>query len=379
MKKLSLLFLFTLAMASCQTKYPDLENGVYAEIVTNKGTIVAKLYENKTPLTVANFVSLAEGTNEMVDSTYKGKKFYDGLIFHRVIKDFMIQGGDPKGTGSGSPGYKFPDEFDPELTHSGKGVLSMANAGPGTNGSQFFITLKETPHLNNKHTVFGEVVMGQEVVDTIGEVEVTSGNNRPVDPITMQEVNIIRKGAEVPSFSAQMEKLETERLAKEKKMKEMADTRAQELSALEAKAETLDSGLKVLFTEKGDGEKPSIGSQVDVNYAGFLATGELFDTNMLETAKKYDQVNDMRLAANRYQPIPFDYSPEARIIAGFKEGLMMMSVGDKATIFIPSHLGYGPNGYPPVIPPNSDLVFELEILGITAPQGTTHTPANNQN
>jgi len=367
MKKLTFLFLLTLAMASCQNKYPDLEEGVYAEIVTTKGTIVAKLYEDKTPLTVANFVSLAEGTNQMVDSTYKGKKYYNDLIFHRVIKDFMIQGGDPQGSGSGGPGYKFPDEFDPELRHTRKGLLSMANAGAGTNGSQFFITLKETPWLDNKHTIFGEVVKGQEVVDAIGAVEVAPGNNRPLEEIKMLEVNILRNGADVKSFSSEMEKIEKEKMAEEKKTKELAETKAKEIEKLEANAETLDSGLKILFTQKGDGEQPKVGNKVDVNYAGFLSTGELFDTNILTIAEKFNQVNKMKLAANAYSPLPFEYSPEARIIAGFKEGLMMMKVGDKATLFIPTHLGYGSNGYPPVIPPNADLVFELEVLGITAP------------
>src|SRR6056300_424959 len=137
-----------LTLTSCKTKYPDLEPGLYAEFETNKGTFVAKFYHEATPLTVANFVALSKGTHPRVDSMYQGKPYFNGLTFHRVIKDFMIQGGDPKGDGTGNPGYAFPDEIVDSLSHSGKGILSMANSGPATNGSQFFITLKETPWLN---------------------------------------------------------------------------------------------------------------------------------------------------------------------------------------------------------------------------------------
>ncbi|MFC7357513.1 peptidylprolyl isomerase [Jejudonia soesokkakensis] len=369
MKKLTFLFLsLSLALASCQNKYPDLEDGVYAEFITNKGTFVAKLYHEKTPLTVANFVGLAEGTNKMVDSTYTGKKYYNGLTFHRVMKDFMIQGGDPMGTGSGGPGYKFPDETDPELglKHDRKGILSMANSGPATNGSQFFVTLKDTPWLDGIHTVFGEVVIGQEVVDSIGSVKVTPGNNRPEQPVTMQEVNIIRKGAvKIASFSKQMESIEKEKLKEQEAVLEAGKENLNQFEKLKDEAETLDSGLSILFTEKGDGVQPERGSKVKVNYAGYLASdGTLFDSNISETAKKNNKLDKLRLAANQYVPMAADYSPDARLIAGFKEGLMLMSVGDKATLFIPSHLGYGAGGYPPVIPPNADLVFELELVEV---------------
>src|SRR5690625_2210967 len=197
MKKINLIILTLLLgslMYACNSSdHSELGNGIFAEFQTNEGTFVAKLYHEQTPLTVANFVSLAEGTNEMItEEDKKGVPFYDGLIFHRVIKDFMIQGGDPQGNGSGGPGYRFPDEFVPELTHSGKGILSMANSGPNTNGSQFFITLKETPWLDGKHTVFGEIVEGQEVVDAIGLLE--TKNDRPVNEVVMEKVTIIRNG-----------------------------------------------------------------------------------------------------------------------------------------------------------------------------------------
>ena len=168
--KLQQLFLLTTAilLMQCQSNYPELENGIFAEIQTNKGNIILKLESEKAPVTVANFVSLSEGTNPMVEANFKNKKYYDGLVFHRVIEDFMIQGGDPTASGSGGPGYRFDDEIT-DLVHDGPGILSMANAGPGTNGSQFFITHKATPHLDGKHTVFGKVVdaTDQAVVNAI--------------------------------------------------------------------------------------------------------------------------------------------------------------------------------------------------------------------
>src|SRR6187455_2430904 len=161
---------------------------------TSEGTFKVKLFDDKAPNTVANFVGLAEGTKEWTDPK-TGKKvtrpFYNGLIFHRVIAGFMIQGGDPLGTGVGGPGFKFADEFHPKLRHTKAGLLSMANAGPGTNGSQFFITLAPTPHLDNRHSVFGEVVSGLDVVKKIGSVP-TGRQDRPVTPVVMNKVTIER-------------------------------------------------------------------------------------------------------------------------------------------------------------------------------------------
>ena len=181
-----------ISATACKQKYPELGEGLFAEFITTKDTIVVQLFYNKTPLTVSNFVGLSEGTHPMLADSLKGKPYYNGTVFHRVINNFMIQGGDPTATGSGSPGFKFGDEFDSSLNHDKAGTLSMANSGPATNGSQFFITDAPTPHLDNKHSVFGEVVMGLEVVDAISNVEVTPGSNKPLEDVIILELNIIQ-------------------------------------------------------------------------------------------------------------------------------------------------------------------------------------------
>jgi len=207
MKNLSLIvFVFCTLHALSQNKYTNLDQGLYAEFVTNQGTFVVKLFHEKTPMTVANFVDLATGKNKQVQGKLRKKPFYNGLIFHRVIKNFMIQAGDPEGTGRGGPGYRFPDEIVPELKHNKKGILSMANSGPNTNGSQFFITLKETPWLDSKHTVFGEVVLGMDVVEAIG-VTPTQRGDRPVNDVVILEVNIIKEGkVKLKSFEEEIAK-----------------------------------------------------------------------------------------------------------------------------------------------------------------------------
>lgn len=366
MKKLSFLILIlSLTLVSCQNDYPDLDDGMYAEFKTNKGTFVAKLYHKATPLTVSNFVDLTEGNNNKVDSMYKGKKFYNGISFHRIIKDFMIQGGDPLGTGAGNPGYRFPDEIVDTLTHSKKGILSMANSGPGTNGSQFFITLKETPWLNGKHTIFGEIVIGQELIDSIGMLETSKPGDKPVSPVTINELNILRIGnVELTSFEEAMELVEEESKVKDEQMLKVAGETAERLAAQIETAEEMPSGIKIYFTEKGDGVKPAEGSKILMNYAGYLLNGTLFDSNLKEVAEKYGVFDHRRDDSGGYAPTLSGYGKDAQLIPGFREGLLLMSVGDKATIFIPSHLAYGERGKPNVIPPNSDLVFELELVSI---------------
>ena len=304
-----ILFLAVLGLlsnTSCKEKYPDLPDGLYAEFVTNKGVMVAELYYDKTPVTVANFVALAEGKHPQVSQQYKNKPYYNGIIFHRVINNFMIQGGDPTGTGSGSPGYSFGDEFDPELKHDQPGILSMANSGPSTNGSQFFITEIPTPHLDNRHTVFGKLVMGLDIQDSISNVATT--RDKPNDPVVIEQLNIIRKGSKVKSYDAlkawneelpRMEKRAEEAAEKAKKLREEADAlsikAAKELlptlNDYISKAKTNASGLKVYVITPGKGEKLTTGSMAQVFYEGYFTDGLLFDSNRKECEERYGKFN----------------------------------------------------------------------------------------
>lgn len=332
-----------------------LGDGLYAEITTNKGKIVLQLEYKKTPLTVANFVTLAEGKNDMVAvSDKKGKPFYDGLKFHRVIQNFMIQTGDPNGDGTGGPGYKFADEIT-DLKHDKAGILSMANAGKGTNGSQIFITHGPTPHLDGKHTVFGHVVQGQDVVNAIAQGD------------DMISVKIVRIGAEAKKFDAPKvfreyyEKAAADLKKADAASAKVAADKVAYLAEVKAGATKLTSGLQYKIVKKGNGGKPLEGSQVGIHYAGYLENGTLFDSSMEEVAKQYGKHDPARAAANAYVPIPFTIGTKGGMIPGFIEGIEQMNVGDKAVIFIPSHLGYGERGAGGVIPPNANIIFELEM------------------
>jgi len=349
--------------ASCKTaKYADLEEGLYADVQTNKGDILLKLEFEKTPMTVANFVSLAEGTNTKVLDSFKGKHFYDGIKFHRVIKDFMVQGGDPTGTGSSGPGYKFPDEFPKDedgkllLKHTNPGVLSMANSGPGTNGSQFFITHKNTSWLDGKHTVFGNVIIGQNIVDTI------------VKGDFINKIDVIRVGKLAKRFDASkvFESKVNAAFEATKSKKDLLDkvasTTKAEMLQYEKDAKELKSGLKYYILDAKEGARPKRGTKIWVNYAGYFSDGRLFDTSYREIAKKYGVFDAKRDQQNGYAAFESVYSDEARLIPGFKEGLQQLKYGEKAMVFIPSHLGYGAQGAGKVIPPDTDLVFVLEIL-----------------
>ena len=372
-----------MSTSSCQDKYPDLEDGLYAEIVTNKGTMVAKLEYEKTPVTVANFVALAEGNHPMVKEEFKGKKYYNGLTFHRVMDKFMIQGGDPTATGTGDPGYKFSDEFHPDLRHSKPGILSMANSGPGTNGSQFFITEVPYPSLDFRHAVFGELVEGLDVQDSISNVKVGE-NDKPLEPVIINEVNIIRKGFDAKNFNAP--KVFTEELPKiaqrQKELQDEMNKKAEEermareesnlLAANElkpilddylSKTETLASGLKVYYITKANGEKPADGATVKVNYEGYFTDGRLFDSNLKEVEERHGMFNKVKEERELYQPMPMQLSPDAQIISGFKEAVSLLNVGDKAYFYIPSHLAYGERGRGS-IQPNTDLTFIIELIEI---------------
>lgn len=355
-------------LTSCKAQYPDLEDGIYAEFITTKGIMLAKLDYDKAPITVANFVSLAEGTNTMVKEEYKKKKYYNGLIFHRVIDKFMIQGGDPTGTGSGNPGYKFNDETHPDLKHDKPGVLSMANSGPNTNGSQFFIMEVPKPFLDNKYSVFGQLVKGINIQDSISNVK-TNSADKPLEDVAIEELNIIRKGKDAKNFDATNIFInhfsEIERIKKEKEAKQKAILKATNIKFNKQKenAITLPSGLQYIVTEKGTGEKLTESAKVSAHYAVYFESGKLLETSKLEIAEALDAVNQRRKDANGYQPIEADISPNAGMIAGFKEGLNQLSVGDKATLFIPYHLAYGEAGNRG-IPGKSNIIFEVEILEI---------------
>ena len=362
------LLISLITLASCKSQYPDLEDGIYAEFVTSKGIMVAKLAYDKAPVTVANFVSLAEGTNTMVNSLYQGKPFFNGLLFHRVMDKFMIQGGDPTGTGNGNPGYIFMDEFHEDLKHDKPGILAMANSGANTNGSQFYITEVPKPHLDNVHSVFGELVIGLDIQDSISNVK-TDENNKPVIDVVINQLNIIRKGVAATSFDAPKvfykHFVKAERLAKERAEKSAALLKAtlEKFKTQQEQATTLKSGLQYFISEKGAGKKLKTNSKVLTHYAVFFEDGRLLETSKLEIAEMFHMVKEDRKEANLYQPIKADISANARMIAGFKEGLQQLSVGDKATLFIPFHLGYGDAGSRD-IPPKTNLIFEVEIIEV---------------
>ncbi|MDQ6531703.1 peptidylprolyl isomerase [Flavobacterium sp. LHD-85] len=309
-----------------------MENGIYAKFNTSKGSILVKLTHDLTPGTVGNFVALAEGNMENKVKP-QGQKFYDGLTFHRVIADFMIQGGCPKGTGTGDPGYKFDDEFHPSLKHDRPGVLSMANSGPGSNGSQFFITHVPTPWLDNKHSVFGHVVEGQDIVDAVAQ-----GDN-------LESVEIIRVGEEAQKWNAieAFIGLKGARMKREAALKAESEAKMEQLAAGFDKTE---SGLRYKMIQKGEGKKAEAGKTVSVHYEGSLDNGKVFDSSY-----------------PRKKPIEFKLGI-GQVIEGWDEGIALLQVGDKARFVIPSDLAYGPSGAGGVIPPNAVLIFDVELMDV---------------
>ena len=309
-----------------------MQDGLYAKFITNKGEILVNLEYKRTPGTVGNFVALAEGNLENSVKP-QGKPYYDGLKFHRVIPDFMIQGGCPKGTGTGDPGYKFDDEFHQDLRHDAPGVLSMANSGPGSNGSQFFITHIATPWLDDKHTVFGNVVEGQDVVDAIAQGDV------------LEKLEIVRKGQDAQDFNA-IEAFRTFEGSREKRIAEEREAKSAELDKLAAGFEQTESGLRYKIINKGSGKAAEKGKMVSVHYKGQLADGTVFDSSY-----------------KRNQPLDFQVGV-GQVISGWDEGICLLQVGDKARLVIPSDLGYGAQGAGGVIPPNAILVFDVELMDV---------------
>jgi len=309
-----------------------MENGIYAKFNTNKGAILVKLTYDLTPGTVGNFVGLAEGNLENNEKP-QGKPFYNGLKFHRVIPDFMIQGGCPLGRGTGGPGYQFDDEFHPTLKHDAPGALSMANSGPGSNGSQFFITHVATPWLDNKHTIFGKVIEGQDVVDAIAQDDI------------IETLEIIREGDEAKNWNA-IEAFRTFEGSREKRLAEGKKQAEEAMEKLAAGFEKTESGLRYKIIQKGDGKKAEKGKKVSVHYKGSLESGEVFDSSY-----------------TRKQPIDFQLGV-GQVITGWDEGIALLQVGDKARFIIPSHLGYGSRGAGGVIPPDATLIFDVELMDV---------------
>jgi len=335
MKKLKFLLISSVFLInSCNNMkdYSNLTDGIYADIQTNKGDMILKLTYEETPLTVSNFIALAEGDHPytMMDK----KPYYDGLKFHRVIDSFMIQGGDPTGTGSGGPGYSFRDEFVEELKHDGPGVLSMANSGPNTNGSQFFITHLETPWLDGKHSVFGKIEIGQEIIDKIEQNDV------------INKLEIIRIGQTAKDFNAPNmfnEYLELKRKSNEEKLKEKEEW----LEDIKKRYKSTDSGISYNITKKGTGENAKDNDNVKVHYSLKLIDG-----------------SEVRSSLSKGEPIEFTLGV-GEVIPGWDEGIKLLNKGASCTLVIPPNLAYGEagdgNG---VIPSNATLIFEVTLVDI---------------
>jgi peptidylprolyl isomerase len=311
------------------------QDGLFAVIKTNQGDITLELEFEKTPLTVTNFVGLSEGKINN-DAKAAGEPFYDGIVFHRVIADFMVQCGDPEGTGRGGPGYHFDDEIVADLKHSEPGILSMANAGPGTNGSQFFITHVATPWLDGKHTVFGKVIEGMDVVNAISQGD------------RIESVSIVRNGAAAEAFEANSESFEAlQKNAGERARKAQEEAQASQWAIVKEKygeTEITESGLRYIVHEAGEGDSPKKGDKISAHYTGYLLDGSKFDSSV-----------------DRNQPFEFSVG-QGQVIQGWDEAFLSMKKGEKRTIILPPELGYGERGAGGAIPPNAILVFEVELL-----------------
>ncbi len=328
------LALIFIVMTACNGNKTELPDGLYADFSTTRGDIIVELFPDKAPLTVTNFVGLAEGT---LDFANKKGSFYDGLVFHRVIEDFMIQGGDPEGTGRGGPGYRFADETDNGLVFDVPGYLAMANAGPDTNGSQFFITHVPTDWLNGKHTIFGKVAEGMDVVNSIQQGD------------KIKSVKILRIGSEASSYKASttsFKELEASVEARNKAAAEEAQKAVMDsiASRWPDAVQDEETGIFSVIRTEGTGPTPSPGAKVSAHY-----TGTFMDTTQFDSSR------------DRGQPLEF-FVGRRQVIAGWDYIFQQMKKGERRIIIIPPEMAYGKMGYPPVIPPDSWLVFDVELL-----------------
>jgi peptidylprolyl isomerase len=345
----SLLIVFLWAGLFCtKVKYPD---GLYAELYTNKGLVVLSLEYKKTPMTVANFVGLAEGTIKN-DIFSEGVPYFDGSKFHRVVPGHVIQAGAPNTDVDVQLGYMFPNEIYPGLSHNRAGILGVANGGPHTNGSQFYVTLGDRSYLDGDYTIFGEVIDGMNVVFAIVQGDV------------IENIEIVRSGEKAKQFRADTERFQdlvvqvqkrVEELEEEKKSRESATIQKQWPDAVE-----MDSGLKYVIIKEGKGEVPESGTKVLVRYSGEVLNGRKFFSTS-------DGIPDDNPSAEEF----IMEIGKSQVTPGFDQAVNQMRVGEKRTIILPSQLGYGTGGYYAkekagkkrfVISPNSTLVYKVELL-----------------
>ena len=376
-------FIIVILVVGCTpAKYNGLKEGLYAEIQTNKGDVLLELYAEDAPMTVANFVSLAEGTNTKVTDSIQGKKYFDGIRFHRVVNNFIIQGGDPTETGRGTAGYRFGDEFTKDVNgkllhiHGDAGMLSMANGGPESNGSQFFITHRAIPHLDGKHTVFGKTVINILQLNALKlQIKDSLKRKKSIDSLRMSVVNsiqqfdtintvkIIRLGARANAFKAaevfdnefiryaegKKERNKKAKDADEERFSKYLENRTTFLAKMnESKAIKTASGLRILkLTSNPSGNKVVTNKPIKAHFTLYIADGTKIQSTLDSGNPFVFQLDDA----------------EKPMITGFKEGAATLRVGEKARLFIPYYIGFGEAKYGP-FPAKSDLVFEVEILEI---------------
>ena len=383
MQKIFFIFLIFVVFMRCTPKeYASLKAGIYAEIKTNKGNILLELYAENVPKTVANFIALVEGTNSKLIDSLKGKNFYEGIIFHRVVPNFIIQGGGFTPKGRRAAGYLFGDEFPRNeignvlYKHNDQGVLSMANAGPTTNNSQFFITHRAIPHLDGKHSVFGKTIINSVELKKLQKIHTDSLQlkkaidvtrmaivNKVSQNDTIHTVKIIRVGAKAKGFNASeifdvevanFNKSLEDQLKEAHKVEEkiyavyLEKKKAFLIEKEEAKAKETGTGLRILKLKKTKGKRVVATKNVTANYTLYIADG-----------KRMQSSEDMG------KPIVFDLNNRQKpMISGLREGLLSMRVGEKSRFFIPYAIGFGTQKSGP-FPAKSDLIFEVEILKIS--------------